>query len=149
MVPVLTAELFLFLNWALFCCSAFHFRTETSGDETISDQSVGKIHPRPLWRKRRDKLMRCSPSLFPIASQACTQEVSVAAACLVLPVSNQGNCFWFHVQVGSPVLLLSSEDSHKANWLIDSFLSHQPKISLEMTHSWCQGHLTAAALFLL
>ena len=37
-VPVLTAELFLFLNWALFCCSPFHFRTETSSDETISDQ---------------------------------------------------------------------------------------------------------------
>ena len=44
--------------------------------------------------------MRCSPSLFRIAPQACTQEVSVAAACLVLPVSNQETCFWFHIQVG-------------------------------------------------
>lgn len=86
--------------WALFCCSPFHLRTETSGDKTTRDQSVGETRPRPLWGKRHDKLMRCSPSLSPIASHACTQEVCGAAACLGPPVSSQGACFWFHVQVG-------------------------------------------------
>lgn len=69
-VPVLAAKLFLLPIRDLLCSSPFRLRTETSSDETISDQSVGKTHPRPFCGKSCDKLMRYSPSVFPTESHA-------------------------------------------------------------------------------
>lgn len=63
-----------FFSRSGLCYTAALFSSRL-GDETISDHSVGKTHPCPVWGKRCDKLMRYSPSLFPIASHASTQAV--------------------------------------------------------------------------